>query len=166
MNPRASQVPLGVLAALLLLASACQTSVEPILPSPGDRVLVAFGQDLDPWPRDGWSLLEASVEDESLSLTFQHPGGCEEHRYWLLATSGFTELPSAGPVPMVSVPLLLAHDDGGDTCEAILTRTVAWSLLPLREEYARRFGPGPVILVLRVPAGQGTLGEVTVSWGP
>ena len=151
----------------LLAASACQrTGFEPQLPVPGEEVLVRFDQNLSHWPDAPWGLMEASVQNDTLVVTIQHGGGCAEHRYWLLATDGFTELPTAGPVPTVSVPLRIAHDDGGDACEALLSPTLRWSLDPLREAYRSEFGPGAVVMTLPLPEGQGSTSERSLSWGP
>lgn len=149
-------------AILALAAAAC--AGDPTLPEPGGAIVVAFSEPLDRWPADDWDLVDTATVDGGLELTVAHAGGCRNHDFWLVAVNGFHELYSFGPTPLVSVPVLLAHDAHGDACEAYITRTQTYDLQPLlaafRDVYAT-----PGRLLLRIPKGQGARDSVYVDLG-
>lgn len=154
----------ALVGALVLLGGAGPCGGDPLLPEPGGEIIVAFGDDLDRWPRDDWDFMDAAVLDEGLELTVAYGGGCRSHELWLLAVDGFQSLPDAGPTPTVSVPLLLAHDAHDDPCDAYLTRTDTFDLRPVRAAFRDGGGHDPARIILRIPAGQGSADTVGVDF--
>lgn len=144
-------------AAAALVAAACEDSgTNPLLPPSADEIVVGFDADPSELPAGDWSLREAAVDGDTVTLEIEHAGGCREHRYWLVAVEGFTELPTQGPIPTFEVPVRLAHDDGGDPCEALLRATLDFGLAPLEAAFREESGStGPAMILLRVPEGQG-----------
>jgi len=72
--------------------------------------------------------LEATeVRDQFVRLDLAYSGGCEEHTF-AVWWSGLVA-PSDPP----QVPLSLQHHDHGDTCEALIRRSIWVDLSPLRE---------------------------------
>lgn len=156
---------LALTAALLVLAGVGPCDDDLLLPEPGDQITVAFDQPLDHWPRDGWTLNQATLVDGALEFEIAYGGGCRTHELWLLAVDDFHVLPTAGPTPTVTVPLFLAHDAHNDLCEAWITRTESFGLDPLRAAFRDRFGTTPGRIILRVPEGQGSRDTTSVDLG-
>jgi hypothetical protein len=57
----------------------------------------------------------------------------------------------------VRVGILLAHDDPGDPCDAVVRSDLRFDLRPLRTAYAAAYGAGPasIILMLTDPSQAG-----------
>ena len=158
----------AALATTLLTAgaiTACEADpTGPRLPEPGDRIIVAFDQSLDPWPRDAWDLVDANVIDDYLELATEYGGGCRTHQLWLLAVDGWERLPDAGVTPTAAVPILLAHEANDDPCEALIRRTERFDLAPLRAEFTEFFDTTTGRIILRIPTGQGSPDTVSVDF--
>lgn len=167
MSPsRAAWTVVAAVSAAALVAAACEeTGTNPLLPPAADEIVVGFDADPSALPAGDWSLREAVVDGDTLTLEIEHGGGCREHRYWLVAVEGFTELPTQGPIPTFEVPVRLAHDDGGDPCEALLRATLDFGLAPLEAAYRDESGgTGPAMILLRVPEGQGAAATRSVTF--
>jgi hypothetical protein len=155
----------AVLLILGVLGVAPGCRGDPTAPMERDDIIVVMPGDGSSWPDDGWRLEEAVVEGDLIRLHVTHIGGCEDHRFQLLAVRGFTRLQPTGRTGVWSVPLRLAHDDRDDSCEAATVRADrSYGLDPLRAVFLARVGPGPARLWLRVPTWQGSPDSVTVEW--
>jgi hypothetical protein len=143
-----------------LLAAACASGL--LLPEPDGEIIVDFEGVYSSWPDDDWQLQGARVEGPGIELSVGHAGGCKDHDFWLVAVDGFAQLPSAGPVPRVAVPVLLAHDAHGDPCEAYLTPELQFDLQPLVSAYRNEFATAPADIFLRIPTGQNGADTVSV----
>ena len=100
--------------------------------------------------RDPFVLNDAAITADTLSLNLSYAGGCARHEFTLVASESFLE---SDPVQL---PLSLAHDANGDSCEAWLTRDYAFDLSLLRERYRQAYGDGSgriVLLLEGVPGG-------------
>lgn len=75
--------------------------------------------------RDPIALDSVRAEGTTLRLSISHAGGCAEHAYALAG-----ERPGAGSEAGRG-RVLLAHDAGGDACEALIRRELAYDLRPL-----------------------------------
>lgn len=150
-------------AALVLLTGLWACEGDPLLPPPGNQVIVELGEGSRPWPRDTWQLQDAQLEDNMLELTVAYGGGCRPHDFWLVAVGDWQMLPDAGPIPRVGTPTLLAHDAHDDPCDAWITRTLLYDLEPLRTAYRQRFDFGPASILVRIPRGQGAPDSVTLD---
>lgn len=148
---------------LLLITTVWACDSHPLVPEPGNRILIDLGDPTYTWPKDPWTLQDARVDDASLLLTVSYSGGCKPHEFWLVAVGDWEVLPNAGPIPLVAVPLLLAHDDHADPCDALVSLPLEYDLEPLRSAYHRRFGFGPATVLLRMPERQGAADTVALS---
>ncbi len=112
--------------------------------------IVDFDSRPDDWPGQPWALKGYALERPVLTLDVEYGGGCEDHEFDLVAWGGWLE---SFPV---QVNVLLAHEDHGDACDALLTSELRFDLTPLERAYAAAYG-GPargattILLRLRVP---------------
>ena len=150
-----------LLATLALATSACDVAQITSADS-ADVVPVREGD--TGWPDADWTLLDASLDGDILTVRLQYPGGCAIHEFDLLAVGGWIDLPDAGPTPTVAMELRIAHDDHGDRCEALLTEVLRFDLSPLRAAYRRDRGTGPARVILRLPVAQGATDTVSLDW--
>ena len=100
--------------------------------------------------QDPFVLNDAAIAGDTLSLNLSYAGGCARHEFTLVASESFLE---SDPVQL---PVSLAHDAHGDSCEAWLTQHYEFDLRLLRDHYRRAYGDGPgrmVLLLEGVPAG-------------
>jgi len=74
---------------------------------------------------DSYRMDTVFVDGDTLRLKISYSGGCKDHTFTLW------KLPLNALVPP-PVELMLEHDAHGDTCEAWLTRWLAFSLRPIR----------------------------------
>ena len=153
----------GAFGALFLVA-ACDEPLEVPSGHVGDgevgRIMVLFGADPLRYRRDAWDLDSARIENDTLRLHVRHGGGCERHRYALVAWNGWLE---SNPV---QAGVLLAHDSRGDACRALLFPVLRFDLAPLREAYLRAYGGqhGTVVLRLSDPVKPAAGSVGTVRW--
>ena len=78
--------------------------------------------------------VDGTLTSDTLTLRVTYGGGCAEHRFRLYASRLFSERNPVGS------DAFLAHDDGGDTCEAAaIPETLRFDLAPLREAYQRDY---------------------------
>lgn len=84
-------------------------------------------------PADPATIERASLTGSILRLDLSYGGGCREHRFALVAGTSFGE-----SQPLFTV-MRLAHDAGGDTCEARVRRSITVDVSPI-VEYVRRAG--------------------------
>jgi hypothetical protein len=108
--------------------------------------LVAIVEDVSTsgWPADPVTITAASIRGDSLHLTLRYGGGCGKHRFGLLFGSAFLE---SFPV---QVHARVAHDAGGDMCDALLSSDVAFDLTPLKRHYRTSYGPGGATIIIRL----------------
>lgn len=107
-------------------------------------VLVDLLGSVEDWPRDPAALRSVSLDGSLLRLEVEYSGGCREHLFDLVAWNGWLE---SYPV---QVGVLLAHDDRGDACEALVTRQLTFDLGPLRRAYEQAYGRGSETIVMRL----------------
>jgi hypothetical protein len=82
------------------------------------------------------TITSAVIEGGIVTLEVSYAGGCQPHEFNLFVSNLFME---SDPVQTES---LLSHVTE-DTCEALVTETLTFDLLPLREFYQRIYGQGP-----------------------
>ena len=152
--------PLTTRAILLgALLAACSSPVEPGL-SDDDELVLTVVPDLDPddLPDDHATITSARVAGRTLFLTVQYGGGCETHRLGLFAG---TELGESLPPYAL---LRLAHDSGGDPCDALLSREVAVDLSPI-VPLVQQSGGTALRFNLLEPGGQvSAVGELLLTF--
>ena len=136
----------------------------PTLPPPGSSIIIDFDSSQEIWPRDAWDFGTAAFVDGALEIEVAFGGGCRDHDFWLVGVRGFRDLPSAGPATTVAVPILLAHDSRGDSCDAYITESLRFDLQPLREAFDAVYGNRAGRVVLRVPLGQGAADTLSLDY--
>ncbi len=94
-------------------------------------------------------LNDAGIAGDTLSLDLSYAGGCARHEFTLVASELFRE---SDPVQL---PLTLAHDANGDSCEAWLTQDYEFDLSLLRDRYRQAYGDGPGRIVLLLEGAPG-----------
>jgi len=99
----------------LIAASACQSpkgfSEKALDHRPLEEDEVASADDI---PSDAFSLLEATVEGDSLRVHLEYGGGCADHEFQL-----FQAGPTLRSMPPKQ-PLRLIHQAHGDPCRALI----------------------------------------------
>ena len=96
------------------------------------------------WPSDPLTIESATIVADALQATVHFGGGCARHRIALLLGRAFME---SFPV---QVHARLAHDAGGDMCDALLTRTLTFDLVPLRQRYRAAYGASSGTIVINL----------------
>ena len=99
--------------------------------------------------QDPFVLNDAAIAGDTLSLDLSYAGGCARHEFTLVASELFRE---SDPVQL---PLTLAHDANGDSCEAWLTQDYEFDLSVLRDRYRQAYGDGPGRIVLLLEGAPG-----------
>lgn len=131
-----SLLPLELQGPVADLSALAQGRV-PVLVSPDTR-------DTD-WPRDQYALGEVVVVGRTLTAEVTYGGGCEPHTMDLVAWGGWME---SFPV---QIEALITHDDSDDPCDAVVTETRVFDLVPLARAYAEAYGgAGGLPVVLRL----------------
>ena len=74
---------------------------------------------------DAYSLGNMAVDGDVLQLTVSYTGGCERHRFDVLARAVTITGDDA------EADLVVAHDARGDTCKALVTQHLEFSLTPI-----------------------------------
>ena len=98
---------------------------------------------------DALHLHDVRVDGGVLEVDAGWSGGCTDHDVDAVAWTGWME---SWPV---QVGVALTHDAHGDTCRALVRRTLRFDLDPLRRAYAKAYGSGSATLALRVGAAAG-----------
>ncbi len=97
-------------------------------------IIVDFDTRPGEWPGKPWTLKRYTLERPLLTLDVEYSGGCEHHEFDLVAWGGWLE---SFPV---QVNVLLAHDDRGDACEALVASELRFDLRPLEKAYVSTYG--------------------------
>lgn len=112
---------------------------------------VFIGDAGDRFGTDEYALNSATLTDDILNISVSYSGGCEDHQFTLVALDTFLE---SFPVQL---PVSIAHDANGDTCEAYPTENYRFDLTPIKTMYqaAYRQEAGTIILRLKdAPDGE------------
>ena len=140
---------LTLLAAAAFLVAGCRgttadrgPAADPALPVP-----VVFGSAA--LRTDSFDLNAAAVSGNILTVNVSFSGGCRYHVFVLTAAGAFRE---SDPVQL---PMVLTHDDNGDTCQAYPTEDRRFDLTPIKERYRAAYGldSGSVRLLLQPAPG-------------
>lgn len=105
----------------------------------------------DRFGTDEYTLNSATITDDMLNISVSYSGGCEDHQFTLVASDTFLE---SFPVQL---PVSIAHNANGDTCEAYPTENYRFDLTPIKTMYqaAYRQEAGTIILRLKdAPDGE------------
>ena len=138
---------------LLAFALACAESSEPATVPNGiwsetdtwTGQVIITGNSSDPrWPTDPVTINTAEVKGDSLWMTVSFGGGCRGHTFLLLADAAWME---SYPV---QTGVRLAHESNNDPCDAMLSRTLKFDLVPLKVAYAKAYGPAPATIRINI----------------
>ena len=83
-------------------------------------------------PADPFTILEKSVEGDSLTIQFEVSGGCGSHHFTLYADNRFLE---SYPVQQTNTIGYYAND----ACDSIIQVEETFDLLPIKEVYQRAY---------------------------
>ncbi len=138
MFPKILKYFIGII--FLMVLFSCD-SVEPNSLKDNSTILV---QNLveDNWPNDLFTINSAYIDsNDSLVASVSYSGGCKEHIIALIISTGFEKsLP-------VQTKAMISHEGNDDMCEAYVTKTLKFSLLPLRDYYVKRYGGNASIII-------------------
>lgn len=126
--------------ALILLMVGC-SNVEPEKVVDNSIILVD-NIIIDKWSNDQFTLDSVYiVPDDILVMDVHYAGGCENHDFALIISTGFEK---SNPV---QTDVLLSHDNNDDSCEAYIGEKLQFNLTPLKDLYITRYGrPGSIAL--------------------
>ena len=93
---------------------------------------------------DEYVINAATIEDDTLRVNVSYSGGCETHEFTLVAEPMFLE---SFPVQL---PVSIAHNANGDTCEASITEDHVFDLTPIKEAYQKSYRTDHDTIVLRL----------------
>ncbi len=149
-------------ASLFLLTLGCEHVQNSMKPDPDDKAVsissddvdyvdipltgtVVIGEADDRFGNDDFELNSAVIVEDTLQISVSYSGGCEVHKFTLIVSEQFLE---SSPVQL---PVSLAHNAMGDTCEAYPTETYHFDLTPIKTMYqnAYRQDTGTIILNLK-----------------
>ena len=85
------------------------------------------------WAADPLTVSRVSITGDTLQVAVTYSGGCRHHALQPIAESVW-----AKSLP-VQVSARVAHNAGGDVCEALVTRTLHVDLSPLKALYRERY---------------------------
>ena len=121
--------------------------MEPALP--GTVVFSATPGSTEEWGTDNFTLDDAAVSGDTLSVTVSYGGGCEDHTFTLVASEAFQE---SDPVQLA---VTLAHEANDDACERWVTQGYSFDLLPIKERFQNQYqDSGTIVLQLEDAPGQ------------
>ena len=82
---------------------------------------------------DEYTLNNMEIKRNILKFDISYSGECKEHFFNAVWDGNFIEsLP-------VQVNIFLSHDSNEDTCEALITKTLEFDLIPIREAYQHTY---------------------------
>ena len=91
----------------------------------------------------------AWITGDTLAVTVSYSGGCQVHRFTLVASDSFLE---SDPVQL---EVTLAHNANGDPCRAWLTEDRLFSLVPVKERFQSQYqDSGRGVLLLEDAPGE------------
>lgn len=105
----------------------------------------------DDFSTDPFEVTDATIEGDSLAVTVAYSGGCAEHTFALCWDGEWLE---SNPV---QTGLRIAHDDGGDDCDAYPSEEVEFDLLPMQAAYQQAYGDGSATLFINLESFDGDL---------
>lgn len=98
-----------------------------------DHLTLQVVQSVGKLPDDPLTVTGARVVGTDLELDLQYGGGCRDHRFGIVAGRNLGE-----SLPPYTV-LRIAHDDAGDGCKVMVSRSILVDLRPI-EPLVRRTG--------------------------
>jgi hypothetical protein len=129
---------------ILALAAAACSGPAPLQPGEGPspvQIASIGSARMDPA-----EILRAEIAGDELRLDVQYGGGCAQHHLSLLHEGVFLE---SNPV---QARLHLAHDAQGDRCRALIGRSLAFDLTPLKRAYQSSYQTSRGVIILHVVA--------------
>lgn len=105
---------------------------------------VFIGDAGDRFGTDEYDLNSATITDDTLNISVSYGGGCKEHEFTLIASEAFLE---SFPVQL---PVSIAHNANGDTCEAYPTENYRFDLTPIKTMYQEAYQQEAGTIILRL----------------
>jgi hypothetical protein len=105
----------------------------------GSAKVLVIDQNIDRYPADAFTIKDASIVGDSLTMLVSYSGGCKPHDLKVISNGAMMK--SMPPQMNVQV----SHNAHDDMCEAMITQDVTVSLEPLKQQAAA----GGVVLHLK-----------------
>ena len=143
------------LSLLILFAIGCQREVDKsvtslhsvdgvaVQPEPNTGA-VFIGDAGDKFGTDEYVLNTVIIKDDTLKINVSYSGGCKDHQFTLIASESFLE---SFPVQL---PIFVAHNANGDTCEAYPTEDYHFDLTPIKTMYQEAYQQEAGTIILRL----------------
>ena len=143
------------LSLLILFAIGCQREVDKSVTSLHSVDGVAVQPELntgavfigdagDKFGTDEYVLNTVMIKDDTLKINVSYSGGCKDHQFTLIASESFLE---SFPVQL---PIFVAHNANGDTCEAYPTEDYHFDLTPIKTMYQEAYQQEAGTIILRL----------------
>ena len=104
------------------------------------------------------SVTVGPLTSDTLALRVAYGGGCAEHRFRLYGSAEFADN-HRHPVQNY---LMLVHNDGGDTCEALISEELRFDLTPLKAQYRKIYQEQSGVILMQLHDGDS--GELIVRY--
>jgi hypothetical protein len=85
------------------------------------------------WMSDALTVGNVAIDGDTLRVTVSYGGGCQRHALQPIAASVWLE---SYPVQVYA---RISHNASGDTCRALITRTLRVDLSPLKDQYRETY---------------------------
>ena len=105
---------------------------------------VFIGDAGDKFGTDEYTLNSAIIDGDILKVSLSYSGGCKAHQFTLVASESFLE---SFPVQL---PIYIAHNAKGDTCEAYPTEDYNFDLTPIKNMYQKAYQQEAGTIILRL----------------
>lgn len=118
-----------------------------VLVERNDSIVLPDESHPEDWEQNPYSM--PIIENDTLRVRVSYTGGGKAHEFSLIAWNYFLE---SYPV---QAEILLSHNANGDSCEAVIKKTLAFDLSPLKNEYRRMYpndSANKMILRLKDPS--------------
>jgi hypothetical protein len=99
----------------------------------GDDHFIEVNKDyVGPAKGDPFTINQVEVKGDSIYVTVQYSGGCQNHEFKMISNGNF--LKSLPP----QLPLYLEHKANGDNCRALKIETLVFDIQPLRSTQTKK----------------------------
>ena len=101
-------------------------------------------------PRDPFMFNSVKLRKDLLFLNVSYGGGCEVHKFVLIATSFMESYP-------VQVNIVLSHEDHDDPCDAWITEKMVFNLFPLKKAWKEQYNKNSGTIIINLQGWEESL---------
>jgi hypothetical protein len=135
---------IGICCLFLLLPGCDQGNpsvLSPQINSPYTGIILVDDLSAAAVATDNAQIKSTVVASDLLTLVGRYGGGCAQHEFKLFGSKRLLE--SYPP----QADIILSHNANGDACKALITDSLRFSLVSLREFYQVSYGSGGTLLL-------------------